>query len=189
MRNQNKNRSGQPKHFSRRIKSSMDYGSACRNCQLDALPPGAIHGRLRRGYAMATDFVRQRAMDLGAGGARRARSLSCLAKKGNPKKATRDTRPAGSLRFSKAAAAAELANPCGLCSNSPRRLPRSFLRCSALLTGARSWWRKQWRASIRCFLSDWKPLWYWAAGKAVRQYQSGLQGRCFFVALMKRSRI
>ena len=53
-------------------------------------------------------------MNLGAGGARQARYLSCLAKKGNPKKATRDTRPppaaTGSLCFSKAAAAAELAS-------------------------------------------------------------------------------
>ena len=48
------------------------------------------------------------------GGARQARYLSCLAKKRNPKKATRDTRPPpsapGSLRFSKVAAAAELAS-------------------------------------------------------------------------------
>ncbi len=42
-----------------------------------------------------------------------------------------------SLRFSKPAAAAELA-PCGR-SNSPRRLPRSFLRCSARPTGLSPW--------------------------------------------------
>jgi hypothetical protein len=27
-----------------------------------------------------------------------------------------------------------------------------------------------------------KPLWYWSAGRAACQYQSGLQSRCFFVA-------
>jgi hypothetical protein len=27
----------------------------------------------------------------------------------------------------------------------------------------------------------WKPLWYWSAGKAAKQYQSGLRG-CIFVA-------
>ena len=43
----------------------------------------------------------------------------------------------GSLRFSKVAAAAELA-ACGH-SNSPRRLPRSFLRCSARPTGLFPW--------------------------------------------------
>ena len=31
------------------------------------------------------------------------------------------------------------------------------------------------------FSSGWIPLWYWPASKAVRQYQSGLQGRSFFV--------
>ena len=38
---------------------------------------------------------------LGAGGARQARYLSCLAKKGNPKKATRRSRPSLSGKTAK----------------------------------------------------------------------------------------
>ena len=61
-------------------------------------------------------------------------------KKVSKEKATRDTRPAGSLRFSKVAAAAELA-PARWAGTQTVLAdpPRAFLRCSALLTGARSW--------------------------------------------------
>jgi hypothetical protein len=65
----------------------------------------------------------------------------------SPRKVTQRRRPGrrvlrcatDSLRFSKAAAAAELASALRSCSNSPRRLPRSFLRCSARPTGLCPW--------------------------------------------------
>ena len=133
--------------------------------------------------------VRWRAMDFERGFVPRPRYfLLRRQKKVSKEKATRDTRPAGSLCFSKSAAAAELA-ACSR-SNSPRRLPRSFLRCSALLTGARPWRRKRslLMAGDDFCRSDFspnfliclgcKPLWYCAVASPASQCQSGLQGRC-----------
>ena len=66
--------------------------------------------RRRAGQSVSCAYARF----FGAGGARQARYLSCLAKKGTPKKATRRSRPppaaAGSLCFSPETAAAELAS-------------------------------------------------------------------------------
>ena len=71
----------------------------------------------------------------------------------SPRNVTQRRRPdvralrcaAGSLCFSKRAAAVELA-ACSR-SNSPRRLPRTLLRCSALSTGASPWLRNDQRSS------------------------------------------
>jgi hypothetical protein len=121
----------------------------------------------------------------------------------SPRKVPQRRRPEGhalrcatdSLRFSKPAAAAELA-ACSR-SNSPRRLPRSFLRCSARPTGLYPWLclhlslaglgrvgsllptdprgqncppYKNDNIYLPC-----KPLWYCLTALPADQYQSGLQ--------------
>ena len=75
----------------------------------------------------------------------------CFAKRKYPKKRRPDVRAlrcaAGSLCFSRNAAAAELASRFASASNSPRGPLRIALRCSALSTGAGSWWRERYLAA------------------------------------------
>ena len=86
----------------------------------------------------------------------------------------------GSLCFSSETAAAELASvlwpaaqtvladfPVSACD--ARRSRREPVRGGANGRGLR----------FAVFSLGCKPLWYWPAGEAVRQYQSGLQGRWF----------
>jgi hypothetical protein len=70
--------------------------------------------------------MRWRTDGLGAGGARQARYLSCFAKKGNPKKATRTSRPA--LR----SGCPVLLESCGGCGT--RKVLRPLLKQSSPTT-------------------------------------------------------